>query len=105
MAQEDRKELPVYKVALCGKSGVGKTSIFRRLRGDGFEIDTSKFQHLAEEKIEVQVEEKTIIVRKQLFIYYDLMTTTKNKNKPHGRSVKDAKPYIKTDQQNRRKNI
>ena len=105
MVQEARKELPVYKVALCGKSGVGKTSIFRRLRGDGFEIDTSKFQHLAEEKIEVQVEEKTIIVRKQLFIYYHLMTTTKNKNKPHGRSVKDAKPYIKTDQQNRRKNI
>ena len=35
MAEEDRKELPVYKVALCGESGVGKTSIFHRLRGDG----------------------------------------------------------------------
>ena len=65
MAEEDRKKLPVYKVALCGKSGVGKTSIFRRLRGDGFENDTSKFKHLAEEKIEVQVEEKTIVVRKE----------------------------------------
>ena len=69
MAQEARKELPVYKVALCGKSGVGKTSIFRRLLGDGFEIDTSKFKHLAEKKIKVQVEGKTIIVREQLFIY------------------------------------
>ena len=65
MAGEYRKELPVYKVALCGKSGVGKTSIFRRLLGDGFEIDTSKFKHLAEEKIEVRVEEKTIVVRKE----------------------------------------
>lgn len=62
MAEEARNELPVYKVSLCGKSGVGKTSIFRRLRGDGFEIDTSKFQHLAEEKIKVQVEDKTIII-------------------------------------------
>ena len=78
MAEEARKELPVYKVALCGKSGVGKTSIFRRLRGDGFEIDTSKFQHLAEEKIEVQVEDKTIIVRKEFSVSYDLMTTTKS---------------------------
>ena len=78
MAEEARNELPVYKVALCGKSGVGKTSIFRRLRGDGFEIDTSKFQHLAEEKIEVQVEDKTIIVRKEFSVSYDLMTTTKS---------------------------
>ena len=83
MAEEARNELPVYKVALCGKSGVGKTSIFRRLRGDGFEIDTSKFQHLAEEKIEVQVEDKTIIVRKEFSVSYDLMTTTKNTNKPY----------------------
>ena len=65
MAEEDRKKLPVYKVTLCGKSGVGKTSIFRRLRGDGFENDTSKFKHLAEEKIKVQVDEKTIIVRNE----------------------------------------
>jgi len=85
VAQEARKELPVYKVALCGKSGVGKTSIFRRLRGDGFAIDTSKFQHLAEEKIEVQVDERTIIVREQYFyLLYDLMTTAKNKNKLYG---------------------
>ena len=78
MAEEARNELPVYKVALCGKSGVGKTSIFRRLRGDGFEIDTSKFQHLAEEKIKVQVEDRTIIVRKEFSVSYDLMTTTKS---------------------------
>ena len=78
MAEEARNELPVYKVALCGKSGVGKTSIFRRLRGDGFETDTSKFQHLAHEKIKVQVEDKTIIVRKEFFIYYDSITATKS---------------------------
>jgi len=69
MAEEDGKELPVYKVVLCGESGVGKTSIFRRLRGDGFEVDTSKFKHLAEEKMKVQVEEKTIIVRKEFINY------------------------------------
>lgn len=65
MAEEARNELPVYKVALCGTSGVGKTSIFRRLRGDGFEIDTSKFQHMPEAKIKIPVEDKTIIVRKE----------------------------------------
>ncbi|XP_078345410.1 uncharacterized protein LOC144630926 [Oculina patagonica] len=57
---EDWKILPLYKVALCGKTEVGKTSIFRRLRGDGFKDDTSKFDHLAEAKINVPVQDKTI---------------------------------------------
>lgn len=66
MAEKDSKKLPVYKVSLCGKSGVGKTSIFRRLRGDGFKEDTSKFDNLAEDKIKVRVQDKTIKVRKEL---------------------------------------
>ena len=63
MAEEDDKKLPVYKVALCGKTDVGKTSIFRRIRGDGFKFDTSKFQHLAEDEIKIQVKNKAIKVR------------------------------------------
>lgn len=63
MAEEDDKKLPVYKVALCGKSDVGKTSIFRRVRGDGFLDDTSKFKHLAEDTIKVRVKDKTVKVR------------------------------------------
>lgn len=66
MAETDLKKLPVYKVALCGKSEVGKTSIFRRFRGDGFKDDTSKFNYLAEDKIRVRVQDKTIIVRNEL---------------------------------------
>ena len=63
MAEKDDKKLPVYKVALCGKTDVGKTSIFRRIRGDGFKFDTSKFQHLAEDEIKIQVKNKAIKVR------------------------------------------
>ncbi|XP_078345409.1 uncharacterized protein LOC144630925 [Oculina patagonica] len=58
--EKDWKKLPLYKVALCGKKEVGKTSIFRRLRGDGFKDDTSKFDNLAEAKIKVPVQDKTI---------------------------------------------
>jgi len=39
---------------------VGKTSIFRRVRGDGFLDDTSKFKHLAEDTIKVRVKDKTV---------------------------------------------
>ena len=63
MAEKDDKKLPVYKVALCGKTDVGKTSIFRRIRGDGFKFDTSKFRHLAEDEIKIQVKNKAIKVR------------------------------------------
>ena len=63
MSEEDGKKLPVYKASLCGKSGVGKTSIFRRILGDDFLKDTSKFGHLPEETVKVQVKDKTIKVR------------------------------------------
>lgn len=66
MEDKDCKKLPLYKVALCGKKEVGKTSIFRRLRGDGFKDDTSKFDNLAEAKIKVRVQDKTIKVRNGL---------------------------------------
>ena len=66
MAEGGGKELPVYKVALCGKSGVGKTSIFRRIRGDGFLEDTSKFKHMAEDDIKIRVKDKTVKVRNVL---------------------------------------
>ena len=63
MAEGGSKKLDVYKVALCGKSGVGKTSIFHRVLGNGFKKNTLEFKLLPESKVEVQVKEKTIIVR------------------------------------------
>lgn len=43
MVEEVWNELLVYKVILCGISGVGKIFIFCRFWGDGFEIDILKF--------------------------------------------------------------
>lgn len=62
MAEGGGEKLDVYKVALCGKSGVGKTSIFHRVLGNGFKKNTLEFKHLPESKVEVQVKEKTIII-------------------------------------------
>ena len=53
----------VYKVALCGKSDVGKTSIFRRIKGDGFRENTGEFGHLGEWKINVDVNGSNVQVR------------------------------------------
>ena len=63
MAEGVSRTLPVYKVALSGRSDVGKTSIFRRIRGDGFLDDTTKFPHLPDDTIKVKVRDKTVKVR------------------------------------------
>lgn len=60
MAEGGAEELGVYKVALCGMSGVGKTSIFHRVLGNGFKANTFEFKHMPEEMVRVQVKEKTI---------------------------------------------
>ncbi|XP_068722147.1 ras-related protein Rab-18-like isoform X2 [Montipora capricornis] len=62
MAEEDEKELPLYKVALCGKADVGKTSIFHRIRGGEFLEDTSKFPYLVEDDIKVKVKDKSVMI-------------------------------------------
>lgn len=54
------KGYPVYRVALCGKADVGKTSIFRCIRGEEFLDDTSKSPYLAEAEIKVKVNNTTI---------------------------------------------
>lgn len=63
MAEGVNRKLPVYKVALSGRSDVGKTSIFRRIRGDGFLDDTTKFPHVPDGTIKVKVRDKTVKVR------------------------------------------
>ena len=72
--KDDRKMLPVYKVALCGKRDVGKTSIFRRIRGDGFLVDTAKFKHMAEDTIEIRVQDQTIKVKNSVKPHTCLIT-------------------------------
>ena len=62
------KGYPVYRVALCGKADVGKTSIFRCIRGEEFLDDTSKSPYLAEAEIKVKVNNTTIKVRNVLFL-------------------------------------
>ena len=62
------KGFPVYRVAFCGKADVGKTSIFRCIRGEEFLDDTSKLPYLAEDEIKVTVNNKTIKVRNVLFV-------------------------------------
>ena len=62
------KGYPVYRVALCGKADVGKTSIFRCIRGEEFLDDTSKSPYLAEAEIKVKVNDTTIKVRNVLFL-------------------------------------
>ena len=67
------KGYPVYRVALCGKADVGKTSIFRCIRGEEFLDDTSKSPYLAEAEIKVKVNNKTIKVRNVLFLQANVL--------------------------------
>ena len=62
------KGYPVYRVALCGKADVGKTSIFRCIRGEEFLDDTSKSPYLGEAEIKVKVNNTTIKVRNAVFL-------------------------------------
>lgn len=78
MAEGVKRTLPVYKVALSGRSDVGKTSIFRRIRGDGFLDDTTKFRHLPDDKIKVKVRDKTIKVRNWRKILHNSSLRQKN---------------------------
>ena len=78
MAEGANRTLPVYKVALSGRSDVGKTSIFRRIRGDGFLDDTTKFPHLPDETIKVKVRDKTVKVRNCRIILHNFSLPQKN---------------------------
>lgn len=78
MAEGVNRTLPVYKVALSGRSDVGKTSIFRRIRGDGFLDDTTKFRHLPDDTIKVRVRDKTVKVRNWRKILHNSSLRQKN---------------------------
>lgn len=78
MAEGVNRTLPVYKVALSGRSDVGKTSIFRRIRGDGFLDDTTKFRHLPDDTIKVKVRDKTVKVRNWRKILHNSSLRQKN---------------------------
>ena len=78
MAEGVNRTLPTYKVALSGRSDVGKTSIFRRIRGDGFLDDTTKFPHVPDDTIKVKVRDKTVKVRNWIIIPYNSSLPQKN---------------------------
>ena len=53
-----------YKVVLCGKTGVGKTSLFQRMCG--LPLECKKFGKTTidhERKVTVDVEDKTVEVK------------------------------------------
>ena len=78
MPEGENRTLPTYKVALSGRSNVGKTSIFRRIRGDDFLDDTTKFRHLPDDTIKVKVQDKTVKVRNWRKILHNSSLPQKN---------------------------
>lgn len=53
MVEGGSEKLDVYKVFLCGMSGVGKMFIFYWVFGNGFKKNILEFKYLLESKVEV----------------------------------------------------
>ena len=65
-----------FKICLCGMQGVGKTSIFKRLLGEGFtdlkptaNVSTFEYKDKGDERIEVTLK-SLFLCRKLYFLLY-----------------------------------